>query len=137
MDDCQNYNILHKKPHIAISYATWLYFLFAKVLHHNFPCDATIFSLWKIKTTLGRILRKNNYFKIKTGAEHEALTDTNYGSNYDEIFKSNDPELDGQIPPTNKLDTQLDSKSSSKINYGDGIDKLFQDNGFLNDTFFH
>ena len=42
---------------------------------------------------------------MKTGAENEALNNTDYGSNYNEIFKNNDPELDGQILLIDKLDT--------------------------------
>lgn len=87
MDDCQNYRTLHKEPHIVIFYATQLYFLFAKV-----------------RTTLGRTF-KRKYFKIGIGIEYEACSDTDYGSNYDEIFENNSPELDGQTPPINKLDT--------------------------------
>ncbi len=40
-----------------------------------------------------------------TNPEREALSDTNYGSNYDEIFENDGPELDGQTPPINELDT--------------------------------
>lgn len=42
------------------------------------------------------------------------MNDTNYDSNYNEIFKNNSLELDGQTPPIDELDTQLDSRSSSE-----------------------
>ncbi len=74
---------------------------------------------------------------METGAEHEALSDTDYGSDYDEIFENDGPELDGQTPPIDELDTQLDSESSSETDYGDGINELFQDDGLLNGTSSH
>ena len=114
MDNCRNYSILYKKLYIVISYATQQYFLSIKALHHNFLYNATIFSLWKVKTILDKTLRKNNYFEIETGAKHEVMNDTNYDSNYNEIFKNNSLELDGQTPPIDELDTQLDSRSSSE-----------------------
>ncbi len=83
------------------------------------------------------MLRRNNYFEMETGADCEALSDTDYSSDYDEIFENDGPELDGQTPPINELDTQLDSESSSETDYGDGIDKLFQDDGLLNSTSSH
>ncbi len=43
---------------------------------------------------------------METGAERKALSDTDYGSDYDEIFENNGPKLDGQILPIDKLDTQ-------------------------------
>ncbi len=74
---------------------------------------------------------------METGTKREALTDTDYDSNYDEIFENNGPELDGQTLLIDELDTQLDSKSSSEIDYGDGINELFQDDGLLNGIFSH
>ncbi len=74
---------------------------------------------------------------MKTSAEREALSDTDYDSNYDEIFENDDLKLDGQTPPINELDTQLNSKSSSETDYGDGIDELFQDDGLHNGTSSH
>ena len=72
-----------------------------------------------------------------TGIEHEACSDTDYGSDYDEIFENDSPELDGQIPLIDELNTQLDSESSSEMDYGDGIDELFQDDGLFNSTSSH
>ncbi|WP_375449160.1 hypothetical protein [uncultured Nostoc sp.] len=60
-----------------------------------------------------------------TDTEHEANSDTDYGSDYNETFENNSSKLDGQTAPINELDTQLDSESSSKTDYGDGIDELF------------
>lgn len=60
-----------------------------------------------------------------TGTEYKALSDSNYNNNYNKIFKNNGPELNRQISPINKLNTQLDSKSSSETNYKDVINKLF------------
>ena len=108
--------MLCKEPYIIISHVTQLYFLSAK-----------------IKTILGKTF-KRRYFEIRTGTEHKTCSDTNYGSNYNEIFENNSLELDGQKPPINKLDTQLDSKSSSETDYGNGIDKLFQNDSLFNST---
>ena len=85
---------------------------------------------------LGRMF-KRKYFEMETGTKHEVCNDTNYDSNYNEIFENDSPKLDGQTPPIDKLDTQLDSKSSSETDYGDRIDELFQDNSLFNGTFFH
>lgn len=79
-------------------------------------------------------MRRNNYFEIEISAECETLSDTNYGSNYNEIFQNNGLELNKQILPINELDTQLDSELSSKTDYEDRIDKLFQDDDLFNDT---
>ncbi len=137
MDDCQNYSTLFIKPHIAIFYATRLYFLSAITSNREFPCNMTIFSLQKVRTMLGKMLGKNNYFKTKISVEREALSNIDYGSNYNEIFENNSLELDVQIPPIDKLNTQLDSKSLSEIDYGDGINELYQDDGLLNSNSSH
>ncbi len=84
---------------------------------------------------LGRILKRNNYFKIETNTKYKALSNINYDSDYNDIFENNNLELNGQIPPINKLDTQLDSKSSSEIDYKYKINKLFHDNNLFNDNF--
>lgn len=62
---------------------------------------------------------------METNTKYEALSDTNYGSDYNKIFENNGPELNGQILPINKLNTQLNSKSSNETDYGDGINKFF------------
>ncbi|WP_375449247.1 hypothetical protein [uncultured Nostoc sp.] len=85
---------------------------------------------------LGRTFKKK-YFEMETGTEHKAYSDTDYGSNYNKIFENNSPELDGQTSPIDELDTQLDSKSSSKTDYRDGIDEFFQDDGFFSGTSYH
>ena len=87
MDDCRNYCTLCEEPHIVISHTTQLYFLSAKV-----------------RTTLGRTF-KRKYFEMGTGTEHEACSDTDYGSDYNKIFENNSPELDGQTPLIDELDT--------------------------------
>lgn len=83
------------------------------------------------------MLRRNNYLEINTGVERKALSNTDYGSNDDRIFENGDLKLDGQIPPIDKLDIQFDSNVSSERDYRDGIDKFFQDDGFLNSRFSH
>lgn len=74
---------------------------------------------------------------MKIGTKHETSNDINYYSNYDIIFENNGLELDRQIPPINKLDTQFNSKLLNETDYKDKIDKLFQDNSFFNNTFSH
>ncbi len=69
---------------------------------------------------------------METGAQHEALSDTDYGSNYDEIFEDHSPELDRQTPAIGELDIYSSSGSSSKTNYEDGNDEFFQDDGPVN-----
>ncbi len=60
------------------------------------------------------------------------MSDNNYGSNYNEIFENHSSELDGQTPAINELDIHSNSGSSSKIDYGDGNDEFFQDDGLVN-----
>lgn len=74
---------------------------------------------------LKRILKKNKYLEIEIGAKCGALSDNDYGSNYDEILKKNGPKLDGQIPLINKFHIYLDSKLLSEIDYRNKINKLF------------
>lgn len=69
---------------------------------------------------------------METGIQHKALSDTDYGSNYNEIFENNGPELDRQMPDINKLDIHFSSKSSSETNYGEENNKFFQDNALIN-----
>ncbi len=69
---------------------------------------------------------------METGAQLEALSDTNYGSNYDEIFNNHSPELDGQTPAIDELDIHSNSGSSSETDYGDGNDEFFHDDGLVN-----
>lgn len=69
--------------------------------------------------------------------KYEALSDINYNNNYNKIFENNNLELNGQISPINKLNTELDSKSSSETNYGDKINKLFQNDGLFKNIFSH
>ncbi len=63
---------------------------------------------------------------METGAQRKALSNTNYGSNYDEIFENHSPELDGQMPAIDKLDIHSNSESSSETDYGDENDKFFK-----------
>lgn len=74
---------------------------------------------------------------METGAQHKALSNTDYGSNYNEIFKNNGSELDGQTPDIDKLDIPSSSESSSETNYGDKNNKFFQDNALVNSTGCH
>ena len=60
------------------------------------------------------------------------MSNTDYSSNYDEIFENNGPELDGQTLDIDELDIHSSSESSSKTDYGDGNDKFFQDNALVN-----
>ena len=69
--------MLHKKPHIVISHVMQLYFLSAK-----------------LSITLVRLF-KRKYFEIEIGIIYKIYSDTNYSSNYNEIFENNNPELDG------------------------------------------
>lgn len=41
-----------------------------------------------------KMLKGNNYFEIETSTKYKILSDIDYNSNYDEIFKNNDLELD-------------------------------------------
>lgn len=70
----------------------------------NFLCNTTIFSLYKIKTTLNRTL-KGKYSEIDTDTKCESYSDIDYDSNYDKIFKDEYLELDGQTLSINKLDS--------------------------------
>lgn len=67
-----------------------------------------------------------------TNAKHKALSNIDYGFNYNEIFENNNPELDRQISLINKFNIQLNSKLSNKIDYKNKINKLFQHNDFFN-----
>lgn len=69
---------------------------------------------------------------METGAQYEALSNTNYGSYYDEIFENNGPELDEQTPNIDELNIYFSSESSSKTDYGKKNNKLFQDNTLVN-----
>lgn len=65
--------------------------------------------------------------------QYEALSDTDYGSDYDEIFETNGPEPDGQTAndgAIGKLDIHSVSESSGETDYGD--DEIFQDDVFVN-----
>ena len=60
---------------------------------------------------------------MNTIAEYEALSDTNYRSNYDEIFKIDGPESNEQtLPINNELDIYLKSNLLNRIDYRDKID---------------
>lgn len=83
------------------------------------------FLFTKVKTMLDKILKRNNCFEMKIGIECKTMNNIDYSSNYDGIFKNNGLKLDRQTLPINKLDTQLDSKSLSEIDYRNKIDKLF------------
>ena len=51
---------------------------------------------------------------METGAQPEALSDIDYGSDYDEIFENDVPELDRQTPAIDELDNHSSSKSSQR-----------------------
>ncbi len=78
------------------------------------------------------MLVKKKSFQRETGAQHKTLSDTDYSSNYDEIFENHNPELDGQTPAIDELDIHSSSGSSSETNYGDRNDEFFQDDGLVN-----
>ena len=78
------------------------------------------------------MLRKKKSFQMETGAQHKALSDIDYSSNYDEIFENNGPELDGQTPNIDELDIHSSSESFSETDYGNGNNKFFQDNALVN-----
>lgn len=69
---------------------------------------------------------------METKAKCEALSNTHYGNNYDEIFKDYSLKLDKQMPTLNEFDIYSSNESSSETNYGDRNDKFFQDNGLVN-----
>lgn len=50
------------------------------------------------------MLIKKKSFQMETKAQYETLSNTNYASNYDEIFEYYNLELDEQILAINKLD---------------------------------
>lgn len=60
------------------------------------------------------------------------MSDIDYDSNYDEIFKNYSSELNGQTPAINELDIHSSSGSSRKTNYGNENNEFFKDNGFVN-----
>lgn len=77
---------------------------------------------------------------MKIKVQCKALSNINYGSNYNEIFENYCLELDGQMlaivdrqmPAINKLNIHANNKSSSEIDYGDKNDEFFQDNSSVN-----
>ncbi len=70
---------------------------------------------------------------METRAWYEALSDANYGSNYDKIFEDYSPKLDGQTPAIDELNIYSRSGSSNETDYGDGNNEFIQDDGFMND----
>ena len=62
---------------------------------------------------------KKKSFQIETWAEPQRLSNTVYGSDDNEVFENNSPELDAQMLAIDKLDIHPSYKSSSKTNYGD------------------
>ena len=68
---------------------------------------------------------------METRTHCDVLSDTNYGSNYNEIFENNDPELNRQTPDIDKLDIYSNNKTYSKTNYENKTNKLFN-NMFVN-----
>ncbi len=69
---------------------------------------------------------------METRVQRKALSDTDYSSNYNEIFNNHSPELDGQMLAIDELDIHSNSGSSSKTDYRDGNNKFFQDDSFVN-----
>ena len=69
----------------------------------------------------------------------EVLSDTDYESDYDEVFEKNGLEFNGQTPALKRhipaieiVEIHSSSKSSSETDYGSEVDKLFQDDTLLN-----
>lgn len=62
---------------------------------------------------------------METGAQCETLSNTNYGSNYDEIFENHNPELDEQTPAIDELDIHLNNELSSKSDNGNRNNEFF------------
>lgn len=60
------------------------------------------------------------------------MSNTNYGSNYNEIFEDSSPELDGQTLAINELDIYLSNELSSETDYKDGNDEVFQEDSPVN-----
>ena len=76
---------------------------------------------------------------MEIGKEYEVLSDTNYGSDYDEVFEKNGPEFNGQtpalkghIPAIEVVEIHSSSESSSETDHGSKVDELFQDDTFFN-----
>ena len=76
---------------------------------------------------------------IEIGKECEVLSDTNYGSDYNEVFGKNGLEFNGQTPASKGhtpaievVEIHSSSESSSETDYGSEIDKLFQNDTLLN-----
>ena len=86
------------------------------------------FSFFKSKSNI----KKEKIILTRDWDKYRALTDTNYGSNYNKIFENNGLELDKQISAINKLDIYSSNKLSSKIDYKNGNNKFFQDSSFIN-----
>lgn len=78
------------------------------------------------------MLRRKKSFSKKTRAECKAFNDTDYGSNYYAIFKTNDLKLDRQTLAIDVLDIDSIGESSSETNYRDRNNKFFQDNSLIN-----
>lgn len=63
-------------------------------------------------------------------AQFEALSNINYSSNYNKIFKNNSLELNNLILTIDKVNIHL--SNDSKIDYRDENNKFFQDNTLFN-----
>lgn len=76
---------------------------------------------------------------MEIGKECEVLSDTNYGSDYNELFEKNGPEFNGQTPALKRhtpaievVEIHSSSESSSETDYGSEVDEFFQDDTLLN-----
>lgn len=57
--------------------------------------------------------------------QSETLSDINYDSNYNEIFKNHSLKRNGQMLAMNELDIYLSNRSFSKTNYGNENNEFF------------
>lgn len=80
-------------------------------------------------------MKRKKSFQIETEAQFKVLSNTNYGSHYNEIFENNDLKLNKLMLAMNKLDIHL--SNDSKTNYRDENNGLIQDNAFFNSIYYH
>lgn len=64
--------------------------------------------------------------------EYKGLNNTNYGSNYEEIFKDSGQELNKHILAIQRLDIYRSSKSFNEMDYKNGNKNFFQSDIIFN-----
>ena len=76
---------------------------------------------------------------MEIGKECEVLNDTNYGSDYNEVFEKIGSKFNGQtsalkghIPAIELVEIHSSSESSSETDYESEVDKLLEDDTLLN-----